>query len=263
MTQTEKMIARKEGRVGYIIFNNPERHNAMSFEMWEATTAILADYKKDEDIRVVVLTGAGNKAFISGADISKFGSERASQEAVARYNAATERTYGGLHDFPKPTIAMIRGYCIGGGLGMAASCDIRVAAENARFAVPAAKLGLGYDYAGLKRLIDVVGPSFTKEIFFTARQFDVEEARVMGLVNRVVPEAELEEFVKGYADTIAGNAPLTVESVKFIVGQALADESRRDMGAIAASVKRCFDSQDYVEGRTAFMEKRKPVFTGR
>lgn len=262
MTQTDKMIARKEGRVGYIIFNNPERHNAMSFEMWEATTAILADYKKDDDVRVVVLTGAGNKAFISGADISKFGSERASQDAVERYNAATERAYGGLHDFPKPTIAMIRGYCIGGGLGMAVSCDMRIAADNARFAVPAAKLGLGYDYAGLKRLIDVVGPSFTKEIFFTARQFDVEEARVMGLVNRVVPETQLEEFVKGYADAIAGNAPLTIESVKFIVGQALGDESQRDVAAIAASVKRCFDSQDYIEGRTAFMEKRKPMFTG-
>lgn len=263
MTQTDKMIARKEGRVGYIIFNNPERHNAMSLEMWEATAHVLADYKKDDDVRVVVLTGAGTKAFISGADISKFGSERASAEAVARYNAATEAAYSAVHDFPKPTIAMIRGYCIGGGLGLATSCDMRIAADNARFAVPAAKLGLGYDYPGLKRLMDVVGPSFTKEIFFTARQFDAEEARIMGLVNRVLPEAQLEDFVKGYADTIAGNAPLTVESVKFIVGQALADESRRDMAAIAASVKRCFDSQDYIEGRTAFMEKRKPAFTGK
>jgi len=263
MTLTDKMIARKEGRVGYIVFNNPARHNAMSFEMWEATSEILADYRKDNDVRVVVLTGAGNKAFISGADISRFGSERASQEAVDRYNAATERAYGGLHDFPKPTIAMIRGYCIGGGLGMAVSCDMRISADNARFAVPAAKLGLGYDYPGLRRLIDVVGPSFTKEIFFTARQFDAEEARVMGLVNRVVPEAQLEQFVKDYADMIAGNAPLTVESVKFIVGQALMDESQRDMAAIANSVRRCFDSQDYIEGRTAFMEKRKPVFTGK
>lgn len=263
MTQTDKMIARKEGRVGYIIFNNPERHNAMSLDMWESTADILADYRKDSDVRVVVLTGAGTKAFISGADISRFGSERSSEDAVARYNAATERAYAGVHDFPKPTIAMIRGYCIGGGLGLATSCDMRIAADNARFAVPAAKLGLGYDYPGLKRLMDIVGASFAKEIFFTARQFDAEEARIMGLVNRVVPEAQLEDFVRGYADTIAGNAPLTIESVKFIVGQALADESGRDMAAIAASVKRCFDSQDYVEGRTAFMEKRKPVFSGR
>ncbi len=263
MTQTDKMLARKEGRVGYIIFNNPERHNAMSLDMWEATASILSDYRTDEDVRVVVLTGAGRKAFISGADISRFGSERSTAEGVAHYNAATERAYSAVHDFPKPTVAMIRGYCIGGGLGLASCCDMRIAADNARFAVPAAKLGLGYDYPGLKRLMDVVGPSFTKEIFFTARQFDSEEARIMGLVNRVVPEDQLEEFVRTYADTIAANAPLTVESVKFIVGQAIADESQRDMAAIAASVKRCFASQDYIEGRTAFMEKRKPVFTGR
>lgn len=263
MTQADRMIARKEGRVGYIIFNNPERHNAMSLEMWEATSEMLAGYRKDDEIRVVVLTGAGGKAFISGADISKFGSERASQEAVERYNAATERAYSNLHHFPKPTIAMIRGYCIGGGLGLAVSCDMRIAADNARFAVPAAKLGLGYDYPGLKRLMDLVGPSFTKEIFFTARQFDAEEARAMGLINRVLPDEQLEDFVRNYADTIATNAPLTVESVKFIVSQALEDESRRDMAAIAESVRRCFASQDYIEGRTAFMEKRKPRFTGR
>jgi enoyl-CoA hydratase/carnithine racemase len=157
---------------------------------------------------------------------------------------------------------MIRGYCIGGGLGLAVCCDMRICADNSRFAVPAAKLGLGYDYPGLKRLIDVVGASFSKEIFFTARQFDAEEARIMGLANRVVPEAELESFVKNYADTIAGNAPLTIGSVKFIVGEALKDESERDLAAMAESVRRCFASKDYVEGRTAFMEKRKPLFTG-
>lgn len=263
MMQTKKMIARKEGRVGYIIFNNPERHNAMSLEMWETTASILSEYKKDDEVRVVVLTGAGSKAFISGADISRFGAERSTADAVAHYNSATERAYSAVHEFPKPTIAMIRGYCIGGGLGLASCCDMRIAAVNARFAVPAAKLGLGYDYPGLKRLIDVVGASFAKEIFFTARQFDAEEARSMGLVNRVRPEPELEDFVKSYAATIADNAPLTVESVKFIVGQVLANESQRNMAAIAASVKRCFDSQDYIEGRTAFMEKRKPAFTGK
>lgn len=263
MTQTDKMLARKDGNVGYLIFNNPERHNAVSMDMWDATRRILEDFAGDKDVRVVVLTGAGTKAFVSGADISKFGDERATLDAVAKYNELTEIAYARVHDFPKPTIAMIRGYCIGGGVGIAVSCDMRICADNARFAVPAAKLGLGYDYPGLKRLIDVVGASFAKEIFFTARQFDAEEARIMGLANRVVPEAELDSYVKNYADMIAGNAPLTLESVKFIVGEALKDESKRDTARMAESVKHCFASRDYVEGRTAFMEKRKPVFTGR
>ena len=259
---TDKMLFRKEGHVGTVIFNNPERHNAVSLEMWEAAAAMLTACTNDPEIRVVVITGAGGKAFVSGADISKFESERATQEGVAAYNAATERLYATLNEFPKPTIAMIRGYCIGGGLGLASSCDIRIATSGSRFAVPAAKLGLGYDYPGLKRLIDIVGPSFAKEIFFTARQFDAEEARLMGFVNRVVPDGELEAYVKNYTDMISANAPLTIAAVKFTVGEAVKDESKRDMARCAEMVRRCFASRDYVEGRTAFMEKRKPVFTG-
>ena len=262
MTQTDKILARKDGNVGYLIFNNPERHNAVSMEMWDATRRILEEFATDENVRVVVVTGAGKKAFVSGADISKFGDERATLDAVAKYNELTEIAYAGIHDFPKPTIAMIRGYCIGGGVGIAVSCDMRICADNARFAVPAAKLGLGYDYPGLKRLIDVVGASFAKEIFFTARQFDAEEARLMGLANRVVPDVELDAYVKNYAEMIAANAPLTVGSVKFIAGEALKDEGKRDIARMAESVERCFASNDYVEGRTAFMEKRKPVFRG-
>ncbi len=258
----DKMLAKKQGRVGYVIFNNPERHNAVSLEMWETTAAILEDFAKDEGIGVVVLTGAGGKAFVSGADISKFEDERATQAAVTRYNAAVEKIYAGIHEFPKPTIAMIRGYCIGGGLGLAVSCDIRIASENARFALPAAKLGLGYDLPGIKRFVDTLGPSFTKEIFFTARQFDVTEAREMGLVNRVLPDGEVEAYVKNYADTIGSNAPLTVNSVKYIVSEVLKDESKRNTARCTELVKKCFASRDYIEGRKAFMEKRKPVFTG-
>src|SRR5579871_6523840 len=229
MAQTDKVLSRKEGGVGYVIFNNPERHNAMSLEMWETTARILADYAADREVRVVVLTGAGGKAFISGADVSKFGDERATAEAQAKYGAAVENANSSVYHFAKPTIARIHGYCIGGGLGLALCCDLRIAADNSRFAVPAAKLGLGYDYPGLKRLTDLVGPSFAKEIFFTARQFDAEEARVMGLINRVVPAGELESYVKNYAGTISANAPLTVKSVKFIIGEAVKDESKRDM----------------------------------
>jgi enoyl-CoA hydratase len=262
MAMTEKLLARKEGRVGFVTFNNPERHNAMSLEMWEATVRHLNEYAKDPEVRVLVLTGAGGKAFVSGADISKFEDERSSKEGIERYNAAVERGYATVHTFPKPTIAMIRGYCIGGGMGIASCCDIRICAPNARFAVPAAKLGLGYDFPGLKRLVDLVGPSFTKEIFFTARQFDAAEAKDMGFANRVVPEEEIEAYVKNYAETIAANAPLTVNSIKFIVGEVMKDESKRDLKRSSDLVAECFASKDYIEGRQAFMEKRKPVFTG-
>ena len=234
MSQTDKMLSRKEGRVGYLIFNNPERHNAVSLDMWDATARILDDFAKDDNVRVVVLTGAGGKAFVSGADISRFGDERSNEEAIARYAAAVEKANSAVHEFPKPTIAMIRGYCIGGGLGLAVCCDLRICGGNSRFAVPAAKLGLGYTYNGLKRLVDVVGPSFAREIFFTARQFDAAEACEMGLVNRMVPDAEVESYTKDYAETIAANAPLTVNSVKFIVGEVMKDESKRDL-------RRCAD----------------------
>jgi enoyl-CoA hydratase len=260
--QTDKMLSRKEGHVGYAIFNNPERRNAVSLEMWEATARILDDFGNDNDIRVVVLTGAGDKAFVSGADISRFENERASEEAVARYNQAVERANAAVYEYPKPTIAMIRGFCIGGGVGLALCCDLRIASDDSRFAVPAAKLGLGYPFHGLKKLVDVVGVSFAKEIFYTARQFDAEEARMMGLVNRVVPAGELEAYVKKYAQAIGENAPLTIATTKFTIGEVVKDESKRDLAHAAAMVKQCFESRDYTEGRRAFMEKRKPVFTG-
>src|ERR1700686_2551798 len=209
MTQMDKMLSRKEGRVGYVIFNNPERHNAVSLEMWEATANILEDFGDDDDVRVVVLTGAGGKAFVSGADISKFEDERANEEAIVRYNKTVERANAAIYDYPKPTIAMIRGYCIGGGVGLSLCCDLRICSDNSKFGVPAAKLGLGYGFKGIKKLVDVVGPSFAKEIFFPARQFTAAEALQMGLVNRLLPDAELEKYVKDYAATISGNAPLT------------------------------------------------------
>jgi enoyl-CoA hydratase len=262
VTRTDKMLSRKEGKVGYVTFNNPERHNAVSLEMWEAAESILDEFRNDKEIRVVVVTGAGGKAFVSGADISKFEKERSTQEGFERYNAAVDRANNAFYIFPKPTIAMIRGYCIGGGVGLALCCDLRICTEGSKFAVPAAKLSIGYRYDGLKKLVDLVGPSFAKEIFYTARQFTAAEAHQMGLVNRVLPEAELEAYVKDYADTIAGNAPLTIDAVKYVVGQVLKDESERDLKKADAMVQACFTSKDYIEGRKAFMEKRKPLFTG-
>ena len=259
---TDKMLSRKDGRVGYVIFNNPERHNAVSLDMWEAAIEMLDGFKNDNDVAVVVVTGAGGKAFVSGADISRFEKERSSEAAVAHYNATVEQSYAAFHEFPKPTIAMIRGYCIGGGMGLATCCDIRICTEGSKFAVPAAKLGLGYAYRGLKRLVDVVGPSFAMEIFYTARQFTAAEALAMGLVNRVLPDGELERYVKDYADTIAGNAPLTIKAVKAVISEMTKDESTRDLARAQAAVDACFKSRDYEEGRKAFMEKRKPVFSG-
>jgi len=259
---TDKILTEQSGDIARIIFNQPEKRNAVSLEMWEAVEAALRDFANDQTVRILVLSGAGGKAFVSGADISKFESERASQEAVAHYAAATKRVYDLLEAFEKPTIAQIDGFCIGGGVALSLCCDLRICGTGSQFAVPAAKLGLGYGYPGLKRLVDVVGPSFAKEIFFTARRFDAEEARIMGLVNRVVDDSEVAQVVDETAAMIAANAPLTVSAAKFIVAETLKDESARDLAACDARVKACFDSQDYIEGRRAFLEKRKPDFVG-
>ncbi|HEV3246657.1 MAG TPA: enoyl-CoA hydratase [Beijerinckiaceae bacterium] len=261
-TSTEKMIAKKDGAIGWMFFNNPARHNAVSMDMWKAVPEILEEFGRDDAIRVVVVAGVGGKAFVSGADISEFGEKRHSREATLLYNATVERASDALLSCKKPTIAMIQGYCIGGGLAISLCCDLRIASEDSRFGVPAAKLGLGYAYPGIERLADVVGPSFAKEIFFTARQFDANEALAMGLVNRVRPSSELEGFVTGYAGMIGANAPLTVGAVKLCVGEYVKDPGKRDLKACQAAVDACFASADYVEGRTAFMEKRKPVFRG-
>lgn len=259
--EPDKVLSRVADGVGAITFNNPERRNAMSREMWAATADILDAYASDPAVRVVVLTGAGDKAFVSGADISKFGEERNTPEAIALYAETTKRVHDALGSYPKPTIAMIRGVCVGGGLALALSCDLRICVTGSRFAVPAAKLGLGYGYPGIKRLVDTVGIAFAKEIFFTAKLFSAQQAYEMGLINRVVPEDELAAFVDDYAQTIAGNAPLTVNSTKYIIDQAAA--LKPDLARCEARVAECFASNDYKEGRAAFMEKRKPNFAGR
>jgi enoyl-CoA hydratase/carnithine racemase len=259
---TDKILTEQTGDIARIIFNQPEKRNAVSLEMWEAVEAAVTRFQADDSVRILILSGAGGKAFVSGADISKFESERSSEEAVAHYNATTKRVYDLIESFPKPTIAQIDGFCVGGGVALSLCCDIRICGEGSNFAVPAAKLGLGYAYPGLKRLVDVVGPAFAKEIFFTARRFNAEECRMMGLVNRVVPDAEVAQVAEDTAKMIAANAPMTVAATKYIIGQVLLDESQTDLAACDARVKACFESADYVEGRRAFMEKRTAKFIG-
>jgi enoyl-CoA hydratase/carnithine racemase len=259
---TEKIISRRADGVGHVVFNNPEKRNAVSLDMWQTVEAMLEEFAAADEVRVVVLSGAGGRAFVSGADVSKFEDERSGAEAVAHYNATTARIYTKLNAFPKPTIAQITGSCVGGGVALAVCCDLRICGEGSRFGIPAAKLGLGYGFAGLQRLVNLIGPAFAKEMFFTARLFSAAEACDMGLVNRVVPDDQVEGYVADYARTITGNAPLTVGSVKAIVGEVLKDPEARDLARCDELVRACFASQDYVEGRQAFLGKRPPRFIG-
>ena len=229
--------------------------------MWQAMPKVLDDFAADEAIRVVVLTGAGDKAFVSGADISQFEKERSTAETVAHYDEVGEKAQTRLKTFDKPVLAMIRGYCIGGGLNIANLCDLRIAADDARFGIPAAKMGLGYRASSMQKLVDIVGPAFALEIMITARQFSAEEALRMGLVHKVVPVPELEKATREYCEMIAANAPLTLRTAKRIIREVAAPDY--DAAACQAWVKECFDSEDYREGRRAFMEKRRPVFKGR
>ena len=260
---TSKILAEVNDGVGWLTFNNPERRNAVSLEMWQGLAQATSAFEADPEVRVVVLRGAGGRSFAAGADISEFEQHRANAEQKKRYGELAAGGHRGLAKLSKPLIAMIQGFCIGGGLAIALSADLRFATPGSRFAIPAAKLGLGYDYPGLAALARLVGPSATKDILFSARMLDADEALRIGLINFVVDEAELESRVREYAARVAANAPMTVHAVK--IAMQVFERYSADPGSaeIATLVDACFNSDDYKEGRRAFMEKRTPRFSGR
>lgn len=260
---TDRIVVESSGGIGRLVLNQPDKHNAISLDMWQGISRAMDAFAADDEVRVIVVTGAGEKAFSAGADISEFAEKRASPEQIAHYDRTARRACEDLAEIDKPTLAMVRGYCIGGGAEIALCCDIRIASEDARFGIPAARLGLAYRWEDVHPLVGLVGPSFAKEILFTGRQFDAAEARDMRLVNRVVPGTELEARVDDYARRIASNAPLTVRAAKRTVAEAMKDPGERDLDTVRALVEECFASEDYAEGRRAFMEKRKPEFKGR
>ncbi len=262
-TGTDMLLIDVSAGIATLTFNNPLKRNAMSAQMRLALPAALAALQGDDGVRVVVITGAGDKAFVSGADISEFAEQRTSAAARAEFDASMAAIGQAWAGLDKPVIAMIRGFCMGGGLLTALQADIRIAADDSQFGIPAARLGLGYGFGGVTALINLVGPARTAEILFSARRFSAAEALQMGLVNRIVPGPFLKREVTDLAADIAGNAPLTVTAAKAAIREAGKPADRRDLARVAAMVEACFGSQDYLEGQRAFAEKRQPRFTGR
>lgn len=258
-----KILAETDDGVGLITFNNPDKRNAMSVEMWQGLEDALDRFEADPAVRVLVLTGAGHQAFVSGADISQFDQQRSNAEAQREYDKRSGGGRARLGRFPKPVIARIRGFCLGGGLGIALQADLRIAANSSSFGIPAARLGIAYGFDMTRQLVSLIGPSHARMMLYTGARIDGAEAARIGLVNQVVPDEELRERVVDLARTIADNAPLSIRAAKLGVAASLADPAMRDNAALDQAIAACFDSDDYREGRRAFREKRPPRFEGR
>ena len=263
ISPTNRVIAEIDGPIGWLVFNNPAKRNALSLDMWQAISTVLDHFEQESGVRAVVLRGAGDRAFTSGADISEFERLRGTPADQERYNAISETALTRLQHFPKPTIAMIQGYCMSIGLGIALACDLRFAGLSARFASLAARLSLTYRWTDIKKLVDLIGPARTKDFFYSARHVPAEEAAAMRLVETIRPDGEIEAFTRAYCVRIAENAPLSMTATKRIVTEIIKPSSEIDSALCRAIVAGCYASEDYVEGRRAFMEKRKPVFKGR
>ena len=259
---TEKMIAEKEGGIGWMTFNQPERRNAISQEMREAILIILDDFELDPSVRVIVMKGAGDKAFVSGSDISRSEKGEATPTELERQSRLSDMVQKRYLTLAKPLIAMINGYCLGGGVATALYADLRIASDNAQFGIPAARLGNAYNWHYTRMLVDAVGPAWAKDILITARRYTAEQALAMGLIHQVAKVNTLDSTVRGIAAAISDNAPLSVIAAKAMIDEAIKDQGARDMDKVVELRKRCLESTDFAEGRRAFNEKRKPQWTG-
>lgn len=251
-----------DGSICWICFNNPARMNALNVSMWEALPQAIADAEQDDAVRVVALRGAGEKAFSAGADISEFGTARTGA-ASRRYDELNHNAFDAVMSCAKPTIAMVHGYCMGGGMEIALCCDLRYASTKATFAIPSAKLGIGYDPRWIRPLLSALSAAQVKEVLFTGRRISATEAMQMGMISRLCEPGELEAETRVLAETIAENAPLAVQAAKRCIDEFMRAPENPDMEELDTLIQACFDSEDYAEGRKAFTEKRKPVFRGK
>lgn len=262
-TGTDKIIASKEGAVARLVFNNPDKLNAISLEMWEGMGRAVKAIEADPQVRVIVVSGAGGKSFVAGADVSKYEEERMGENAQEHYARTGEIGLSALYESSKVTIAAIDGWCIGGGISVAVSCDLRYCSEQSQFGQPAMRYGIGYRYKSLRRLVDIIGVPASKDMLLGGLRFSAHEAYAKGLVGRVLSAAEFQPFIDDIAGKIAIGAPLTAQQVKYTLATILQDPDARDLDRCEEMFQTCYASKDYQEGIRAFAEKRKPVFTGK
>jgi len=256
------LLVEKRGAVGWIIFNQPAKRNAINDAMWRAIPPAMQRFDSDPEVRAVVFRGAGTEAFAAGADISEFEKVRSDKGAVAQYDDLLDQVLHSIQNSLKPSVAMIHGFCMGGGLEIAVACDLRYSGASGQFGIPAARLGLAYNVEGHKRLLETVGHAWAREIMFLGRRYGADEALAMGLVHRVLPDAELDRYVNDVIRTLCDNAPLAIANTKTILEEYVKSSGSPDAARMSAAIERCAKSSDYIEGRRAFMEKRKPQFKG-